>query len=135
MTTRPGGETPSDYGLVITAEAPAGTDSTTPVEVDQVFKLSTSTAYKLVATADGDVPDTAGILVCALERSVDVKPIAVRVLGRHSCIKTLTYSGTDPTIGQSVIADAARGVKAAAYNGINFVLYVDTVKKTCEVLI
>lgn len=134
MATRPGGETPSDYGLVITAEAPAGTDATTPVEVGDVFKLSRSTAYKLITAVASD-PLSTEVLVAALERSSDVKPISVRVLGHYQAIKSLPYSGTTPTIGQSIQADGARKVKAVAFDAKTFVCFVDTAKLTAEVLI
>lgn len=139
MAVRPQGETPHRYGLTITCEAPAGTDSVTPVEIGDIFKLSRTTAYKLVAAVDGDTMLATGgagseVLVVAMERSTDVKPIAVRVLGKFSHIKTLFYNGTAPTIGQSLIASSARKVKAVAYNGQNFACFVDTVKATVEVL-
>jgi hypothetical protein len=134
MATRPGGESPSEYGLTITAEAPAGTDSVTTVEVGDVFKLSRSTSYKLVAAANSDAL-SAEVLVQALERSVDVKPISVMVLGHYNRIQRLAYSGTTPTIGQSLQSDGARKVKAVAFDGKTFVCFVDTTKLEVEALI
>lgn len=160
MGTRIGGELPSSYGLVITVEAPAGTTAAAPVEVGEVYKLSAATAYKLVAAVAADDLGWAGHthqentfatyvqnattagpnggnapLVRTEERSESVKPISVRVLGAWSTILRMAYSGAAPTVGQSVEADGSKKVRALAFNGFTFVLFIDTAKTEVEFLI
>lgn len=138
-----GGETPLvEYGLTMTVEAPTGTDSTTPVNQGDLFKLSGTAAdgsgYKVAAAAADDDPQNC-ILVMALHRMTSVGPMGVLVLGGYAgTTKFNYYTGAAPTIGQSIAVTASnvRKVKGIAWAaGKGYVTAVDTTNLMVEVLI
>lgn len=137
MAPRNGGESPAAYGCIITCDAPTGTTALAPVEIGEIYKLSTAASYKLVAAVAAD--KLGGIanapLVRTEERADIVKPIAVRVISRgFQRISALKYSGAAPTLGASVEADGAKAVRNVAYDGNSFNCYVDTTNLIVEVL-
>jgi hypothetical protein len=137
-----GGETPLvKYGLTLTVEAPTGTNSTTPVNEGDVFKIGGTavdgSGYKAVAATNADRQGNA-VLVMALHRMLEVQQMGVLVLGKYRGTVRLNYvSGAAPTLGQSVVPSATnvRKVAGVAFDGSNIVLAVNTADLTVEVLV
>lgn len=130
------------YGITLTVEAPTGTDSTTPVEEGDVFKLggtaSDGTGYKAAACVDGN-DATSSILVQALHRMTSVNQMGVLVLsGKWSGVTRVKYhTGAAPTIGQSIESSGVdvREIKGKSFDGDGYVLKVDTTNLEVEVLV
>ena len=142
MAQRYGGETPFNFGLTLTVEAPDNTTETVPVEAGAILKLGGTAAdgsgYKVVAAADNDDP-TSVVLVQALHRITSVGPLGVRVLGAYSQVRRLPYlTGEKPVVGHSVKVSATVtmvGANGSWANGKGYVMYVDETAEDCEVLI
>ena len=138
-----GGETPLiGFGLRLTVEAPTGTDSTTPVEQGDIFKLGSTAAdgsgYKAVALVAADAASDPVIMVMALHRMTSVGPLGVAVLGNWHQVRRLNYyTGEAPSIGNSIEAsnNNVRKVKGKAFDGDGYVLNVDTTALQVEVLV
>lgn len=140
MAPRYGGETPFTNGLRISVEAPAGTTTSAPVAVGEVFKLGGTAAdgsgYKLTALGANDDPNTC-VMVQALSGATAVTDLTVAVLGPYQQIRRAVYEGS-PSIGQSI--DAAptsqrkvEGVTWAAGQG--YITYVDATAGEVEFII
>jgi hypothetical protein len=135
-----GGESPMDFGLRFTVEAPTGTSTSAPVNAGDLFKISGTAAdgsgYKAAALADNDAPDTS-IIVQAIHRMTSVGPLGVLVLGRYQQVRRLPYTaGNVPTLGQSIEANGTtRTVNGKTFDGTSIVLAVDTNALLVEVLI
>lgn len=137
-----GGETPSiTTSFSLTVEAPTGTDSTTPVNEGDLFKLggtaADGTGYKAVALASGN-DSTSSVVVMAIHRIAEVGPMGVILLGPWHQVRRFNYvSGAAPTLGQSIEASGTnvRKIAGKAYDGDGYVLKVNTSDLTAEVLV
>jgi len=136
-----GADSPESFGFRMTVEAPTGTDSTTPVEVGQLFKLGGTDAdgggYKAAALVDGEDPAEV-VMIQATNRATDVVPIGVRVITGYHQIVRMVYDETDaPVLGESIeTADTVTQVHGLTYaDRKGYVLFVDTDALEVEVLI
>lgn len=142
-TARYGGETPLiKYGTELTAESPAATSPTVPIEQGDIFKFggtaADGTAFKLAACAAGNDFTSEGVLLMALHRCEKANyPVGVKLLSRdlHQ-IRRLRYDGTAPTLGQSIeiAAGNVRKVTGKSQDGDGRVMAVNTATTEVEVL-
>jgi hypothetical protein len=140
MAPRYGGTTPFNYGLRLSVEAPAGTSTSVPVVVGQVFKIGGTAAdgsgYKLVALTGTDDPLTC-VMVQALTGATDVSDVTVAVLGPYSQVRRAVYEGS-PTIGQSIDAapTSQRKVEGVTWvHGQGYITFVDATATEVEFII
>lgn len=128
MLNKRGGIVPDDYGLSLTVFAQDAT-AAAPVKAGTPLKLATSGAYHVVKCADGDV-----VQLTAKHTVTDADaPLGVHAFN-FSRNAEFPYTGA-VAIGDSVVADGAGGVKAAAAPNGSYVALVNTAKGTVEVLL
>ncbi|WP_248498714.1 hypothetical protein, partial [Staphylococcus aureus] len=99
---------------------------------DLLLHDATAGAYGMKKAVDGDVFDAVskqGLIEGPEE------PCAVHLVAGNSRINKMKYTGTAPTLGQSVVASGVGTVKATATANKTRVVAVDTALQIVEVLI
>lgn len=129
---RAGGNSPDHAGLSITVFVKAITEADPVLAGDLFIQDPTHGDYGVKRCVDGDIPLFVAKHGGVVSPSV---PVGVFLFGTQSRVHKLKYSGTAPTLGQSVVASGARTVKATGTANSTKVLKVDTVKQIVEVLI
>lgn len=127
--TRVGGQSPDSYGLSTTVIVTAATASA-PVKTNQPLVWGTTAHSAVIAAVD-----QAFDLVAKHPVEDALTPLGVWVCGGKSRIHVFSYTGADPVVGDSIVADGAGGVKKAATANDTKVLFVDTARKYVEALI
>lgn len=128
MFNKRGGILPDSFGLSLTVFAQDAT-AAAPVKAGAPLKLATSGAYHAVKCADGDA-----IQLQAKHTVTDADaPLGVHAYG-FSRNAEFPYTGVI-AVGDSVVANADGGVKAAAEDNGSYVALVNTAKGTVEVLL
>ncbi|MGG1571603.1 hypothetical protein [Fictibacillus sp. NRS-1165] len=128
---RVNGTLPDSYGLSLSVYVSTASEAN-PIEQGDVLSWSATGNYTAVPAADGAEVD----LVAKHPVSDPLTPLGVYVYG-FSRVERLTYSGTAPGLGTSVVANGTGGVRAATAgvdNGSR-VVYVDTTRSYVEVLL
>lgn len=123
------GITADSYGLsmsVYVSNATAGA----PVLQGAPLKFADTAPYTMVKCVAGDIPQARA----KHNVSSATEPLGVHVFG-FSRVNSFTYTGTAPTIGDSIEANGTGGVRAAAEANGTLVMYVDTAKSIVEVLL
>lgn len=134
MLNKRGGILPDSFGLSLTVFA-QGVTQEAPVKAGAPLKLATTGAYHAVKCADGDAVQ----LVAKHTVTDPDAPLGVHAYG-FSRNAEFPYTG-DIAVGNSVVANAGGGVKAAvdgagaAVDNGTFVALVNTAKGTVEVLL
>lgn len=134
MLNKRGGIVPDSFGLSLTVFAQDAT-AAAPVKGGEPLKLATTGAYHAVKCADGDAVE----LVAKHTVTDPDAPLGVHAYG-FSRNAEFKYSGA-VAVGNSIVADANGGVKAAvdgagaAVDNGTFVALVNTAKGTVEVLL
>lgn len=121
-----GGMLPDDYGLSLTVFASEAT-ADAPIKAGTLLKFDSSAAYAVKKCADGDAVQA----VAKHDVTSPDQPLGVFVIGfsRNYAAK---YSGT-LAVGNSVVSDAAGGVKAAGAANNTLVVQIND-DQTCEFL-
>lgn len=133
---RVGGQSPDAYGLSLTVKVPSAS-ATSPVETNTPL-IWASGSYNAAVAPAGSAFD----MVAKHPVEDATTPLGVWLASGGARIQVMRYSGTAPTVGGSVVADGLGGVTTAGVDGGGApisnntrVLYVDTVRSYCEVLI
>lgn len=132
---RIGGQSPDSYGLSTTVSVTNATEEN-PAHSGYPLVWDTSTAHGAAIAASGEAVE----LIAKHTVKDAMTPLGAWVSGSGDTrINVLIYSGADPVIGDSVVADGNGGVRVADTAGgessNNRVLYVDPSRNKVEVLI
>lgn len=128
MLNKRGGIVPDSYGLSLTVFAQDAT-AAAPVKAGTPLKLDTTGAYHAVRAADGDA-----VQLVAKHTVIDPDaPLGVHAFN-FSRNAEFVFSGAI-AVGDSIVANAEGGVKAAEEANGTFVALVNTAKGTVEVLL
>jgi hypothetical protein len=132
--SRVGGQSPDAYGLSITVNVPAAT-STAPVRANYPLVWDDTAPFSAALAPDGEAFD----LIAKHTVEDALTPLGAWVTPGNSRVQQLTYTGTAPAVGGSVVSDGAGNVRAAdtvgGETGAGRVLYVDTARSYVEVLV
>lgn len=132
--SRVGGQSPDAYGLSLTVNVPAAT-SGAPIHANYTLVWDEAGSYAAALATDGS--DFNLIAKHTVEDALT--PLGAWLVTGDSRVHVLDYTGADPTIGSSVVANGTGGVRAAdtvgGETGVGRVLYIDTARSYVEVLV
>lgn len=129
---RGGASSPDIMGTSLTVFVKDATKVAPINKGDLLLHDATAGAYGMKKAVDGDVFDA--VAKHGLVEGPE-EPLGVHLVMGNSRVNRMKYTGTAPTLGQSVVASGVGTVKATATANKTRVVAVDTALQIVEVLI
>lgn len=134
MMSRVGGQSPDAYGLSITVNVPSAT-AQEPIKANYPLVWDDTAPFSAAIAPAGSGFD----LIAKHTVEDALTPLGAWVTPGNSRVQQLTFTGTAPTVGGSVVSDGNGNVRGAdtagGETGTGRVLYVDTARNYAEVLV